>query len=81
VLRPCASDARPASTGAAEAVSKVLPRLKGRLTGMSFRVPTSDVSVVDLTCELERGASYREICTAIKQASEGSLRGVLAYTE
>jgi len=48
---------------------------------MSFRVPTSDVSVVDLTCELERGASYREICTAIKQASEGSLRGVLAYTE
>ncbi len=71
----------PASTGAAEAVTKVLPALKGRLTGMSFRVPTSDVSVVDLTCELVRGASYREICATIKQASEGSLKGVLGYTE
>jgi glyceraldehyde 3-phosphate dehydrogenase len=71
----------PASTGAAEAVGRVLPELKGRLTGMSFRVPTSDVSVVDLTCELARGASYQEICTAMKQASEGSLKGVLGYTE
>ncbi len=71
----------PASTGAAEAVTKVLPSLKGRLTGMSFRVPTSDVSVVDLTCELERGASYREICETIRRASEGSLKGVLGYTE
>jgi len=71
----------PASTGAAEAVTKVLPSLKGKLTGMSFRVPTSDVSVVDLTCVLKRAASYREICAAMKQASEGSLRGVLGYTE
>lgn len=71
----------PASTGAAEAVTRVLPRLKGKLTGMSFRVPTSDVSVVDLTCELVREASYRDICAAMKQASEGALKGVLGYTE
>jgi glyceraldehyde 3-phosphate dehydrogenase len=71
----------PASTGAAEAVTKVLPKLRGKLTGMSFRVPTSDVSVVDLTCELERETSYREICTAMKEASEGALKGVLGYTE
>jgi glyceraldehyde 3-phosphate dehydrogenase len=71
----------PASTGAAEAVGRVLPTLKGKLTGMSFRVPTSDVSVVDLTCELVREASYRDICAAMKRASEGSLRGVLGYTE
>jgi glyceraldehyde 3-phosphate dehydrogenase len=71
----------PASTGAAEAVTRVLPKLKGKLTGMSFRVPVSDVSVVDLTCELEREASYRDICSAMKRASEGSLRGVLGYTD
>ena len=71
----------PASTGAAEAVTRVLPGLKGRLTGMSFRVPTSNVSVVDLTCELVREASYQQICTAMKRASEGSLKGVLGYTE
>ncbi len=71
----------PASTGAAEAVTRVLPALKGKLTGMSFRVPTSDVSVVDLTCALVREASYRDICAAMKQASEGALRGVLGYTE
>ncbi|MEO8212082.1 MAG: type I glyceraldehyde-3-phosphate dehydrogenase [Myxococcales bacterium] len=71
----------PASTGAAEAVTRVLPRLKGKLTGMSFRVPTSDVSVVDLTCELVREATYRDICAAMKQASEGALKGVLGYTE
>jgi glyceraldehyde 3-phosphate dehydrogenase len=71
----------PASTGAAEAVSKVLPGLKGKLTGMSFRVPTSDVSVVDLTCELVRDASYASICAAMKRASEGSLKGVLGYSE
>ena len=71
----------PASTGAAEAVTKVLPELKGRLTGMSFRVPVSDVSVVDLTCELVRETSYAQICAAMKRASEGPLRGVLAYTE
>jgi len=71
----------PASTGAAQAVTRVLPKLQGKLTGMSFRVPTSDVSVVDLTCELLREASYRDICAAMKQASEGSLKGVLGYTD
>jgi glyceraldehyde 3-phosphate dehydrogenase len=71
----------PASTGAAEAVSKVLPRLAGKLTGMSFRVPVSDVSVVDLTCELEKATSYDAVCAAMKRASEGSLKGVLGYTE
>jgi glyceraldehyde 3-phosphate dehydrogenase len=71
----------PSSTGAAKAVGKVLPKLNGKLTGMSFRVPTSDVSVVDLTVELEKNASYEEICAAMKSASEGSMKGVLAYTE
>jgi glyceraldehyde 3-phosphate dehydrogenase len=71
----------PASTGAAKAVTKVLPRLEGKLTGMSFRVPVSDVSVVDLTCELAREASYDDICAAMKRASEGALRGVLGYTD
>jgi len=71
----------PSSTGAAKAVGKVLPKLNGKLTGMSFRVPTSDVSVVDLTVELEKNASYEEICAAMKNASEGAMKGVLAYTE
>jgi glyceraldehyde 3-phosphate dehydrogenase len=72
----------PSSTGAAKAVGKVLPDLNGKLTGMAFRVPTSDVSVVDLTVELEKGASYAEICAAMKAASEsGDLAGVLAYTD
>jgi glyceraldehyde 3-phosphate dehydrogenase len=71
----------PASTGAAKAVTKVLPSLKGKLTGMSFRVPVSDVSVVDLTCELVREARYADICAAMKAASEGPLAGVLAYTD
>jgi glyceraldehyde 3-phosphate dehydrogenase len=71
----------PSSTGAAKAVGKVLPQLNGKLTGMAFRVPTPDVSVVDLTVELERGASYAEICAAMKAASEGPMKGVLAYTE
>jgi glyceraldehyde 3-phosphate dehydrogenase len=71
----------PASTGAAEAVTKVLPALKGKLTGMSFRVPVSDVSVVDLTCELAREASYADICAEMKKASQGSLQGVLGYTD
>ena len=71
----------PASTGAAEAVTKVLPALKGKLTGMSFRVPVSDVSVVDLTCELAREARYADICAEMKRASEGSLEGILGYTE
>jgi glyceraldehyde 3-phosphate dehydrogenase len=71
----------PASTGAAEAVTRVLPSLKGKLTGMSFRVPVSDVSVVDLTCELAREARYADICAAMKRASEGPLAGVLGYTD
>lgn len=72
----------PSSTGAAKAVGVVLPALNGKLTGMAFRVPTSDVSVVDLTVELEKGASYADICKAMKDASEsGDLKGVLGYTE
>lgn len=71
----------PASTGAAKAVGKVIPELNGKLTGMAFRVPTVDVSVVDLTCRLEKGASFEEIKLAIKNASENELKGVLGYTE
>ncbi len=71
----------PSSTGAAKAVGKVIPELNGKLTGMAFRVPTPDVSVVDLTVTLEKGASYEEICAAMKEASEGELAGVLGYTE
>jgi glyceraldehyde 3-phosphate dehydrogenase len=71
----------PSSTGAAKAVGLVLPSLKGKLTGMSFRVPVADVSVVDLTVRLEKGASYEEIKTAMKEASEGELKGILGYTE
>jgi glyceraldehyde 3-phosphate dehydrogenase len=71
----------PSSTGAAKAVGKVIPELNGKLTGMAFRVPTSDVSVVDLTVELEKPASYDDIKKAMKAASEGDLKGVLAYTE
>ena len=71
----------PSSTGAAKAVGKVIPELNGKLTGMAFRVPTPDVSVVDLTCRLEKAASYEDICAAMKEASEGSLAGVLGYTE
>ncbi|MBP5521723.1 MAG: type I glyceraldehyde-3-phosphate dehydrogenase, partial [Bacteroidales bacterium] len=70
----------PSSTGAATAVGKVLPELNGKLTGMSLRVPTSDVSFVDLTVELAKPASYEEICAAMKAASEGELKGVLCYT-
>ncbi|MDY0330677.1 MAG: type I glyceraldehyde-3-phosphate dehydrogenase [Thiomonas sp.] len=71
----------PSSTGAAKAVGKVIPELNKKLTGMSFRVPTPDVSVVDLTVELDRQASYADICAAMKAASEGPLKGVLGYTE
>ncbi len=71
----------PSSTGAAKAVGKVLPELNGKLTGMSMRVPTSDVSVVDLTVELEKPAKYEEICAVMKKASETNLKGILAYTE
>ncbi len=71
----------PSSTGAAKAVGVVIPELKGKLTGMAFRVPTLDVSVVDLTCRLEKGASYEEIKAAVKAASENELAGILGYTE
>ncbi|KAE9599529.1 hypothetical protein Lal_00039546 [Lupinus albus] len=71
----------PSSTGAAKAVGKVLPVLNNKLTGMAFRVPTVDVSVVDLTVRLEKGASYDEIKATIKEASEGSMKGILGYTE
>lgn len=71
----------PSSTGAAKAVALVLPQLKGKLTGMAFRVPTPDVSVVDLTFKTERATSYKEICAAMKAASENGLRGILAYTD
>ncbi|MEW6765153.1 MAG: type I glyceraldehyde-3-phosphate dehydrogenase [Pseudomonadota bacterium] len=70
----------PSSTGAAKAVGKVIPSLNKKLTGMAFRVPTSDVSVVDLTVELEKEASYEDICAAMKAASEGAMKGVLGYT-
>src|SRR5574340_327726 len=71
----------PSSTGAAKAVGKVIPELNKKLTGMAFRVPTSDVSVVDLTVELNKEATYEDICKAMKSASEGSMKGVLGYTE
>lgn len=70
----------PSSTGAAKAVGKVIPELSGKLTGMSFRVPTLDVSVVDLTCRLEKAAKYDEIVEAIKEAADGELKGILGYT-
>ncbi|MEG0232973.1 MAG: glyceraldehyde-3-phosphate dehydrogenase [Hafnia sp.] len=71
----------PSSTGAAKAVGKVIPELNGKLTGMAFRVPTPNVSVVDLTARIEKKATYKEICAAMKAASEGELKGVLGYTE
>jgi glyceraldehyde 3-phosphate dehydrogenase len=78
--RAAAGNIIPSSTGAAKAVTKVIPELKGKLTGMAFRVPTLNVSVVDLTCRLEKATSYEEICQAMKDASEGELKGVLGYT-
>jgi glyceraldehyde 3-phosphate dehydrogenase len=79
--RGAAQNIIPASTGAAKAVTLVLPELKGKLTGMAFRVPTPDVSVVDLTFKTEKATSYKEICAAMKEASETTLKGVLGYTE
>jgi glyceraldehyde 3-phosphate dehydrogenase len=79
--RAAAQNIIPSSTGAAKAVGKVIPELNGKLTGMSMRVPTANVSVVDLTARLEKGASYEEIKKAIKTASEGELKGILGYTE
>jgi glyceraldehyde 3-phosphate dehydrogenase len=79
--RGAAQNIIPSSTGAAKAVTKVIPALKGKLTGMSFRVPTANVSVVDLTVRLEKGAKYEAICAAVKAASEGDLKGILGYTD
>ncbi|MBR0458250.1 MAG: type I glyceraldehyde-3-phosphate dehydrogenase, partial [Victivallales bacterium] len=71
----------PSSTGAAKAVGKVLPALNKKLTGMSMRIPSLDGSVVDLTCELEKPATYEEICAAVKAAAEGDMKGIVEYTE
>jgi glyceraldehyde 3-phosphate dehydrogenase len=79
--RAAAHNIIPSSTGAAKAVGKVIPELNGKLTGMSFRVPTINVSVVDLTCRLEKAATYEEIKAAVKKASENELKGILGYTE
>lgn len=79
--RAASANIIPSSTGAAKAVGKVIPELNGRLTGMSFRVPTVDVSVVDLTCTLEKVATYEEICNAVKKASENELKGIVEYVD
>ena len=79
--RAAAANIIPSSTGAAKAVGKVIPTLNGKLTGMSFRVPTVDVSVVDLTCNLEKSATYEEICEAVKKASQNELKGIIEYVD
>ncbi|MBC7959024.1 MAG: type I glyceraldehyde-3-phosphate dehydrogenase, partial [Vallitaleaceae bacterium] len=79
--RAAANNIIPSSTGAAKAVGKVIPELNGKLTGMAFRVPTLDVSVVDLTVRLEKAATYEQIKAAVKKASENELKGILGYTE
>ena len=79
--RAAAGNIIPSSTGAAKAVGKVIPELSGKLTGMAFRVPTLDVSVVDLTANLKKAATYEEICKVLKEASEGELKGILGYTD
>merc|ERR1712015_530545 len=79
--RGAAQNIIPASTGAAKAVGKVIPKLNGKLTGMAFRVPTANVSVVDLTVRLEKEASYDDIKAAVKKASEGAMKGFMGYTE
>ena len=79
--RSCFDNIIPTTTGAAKAVGKVIPELQGKLTGMAMRIPSADVSIVDLTCRLEKGATYEEICAAVKEAAEGSMAGVMAYTD
>ena len=79
--RAAAANIIPSSTGAAKAVGKVIPELNGKLTGMAFRVPTVDVSVVDLTCTLEKSATYEEICAAVKKASENEFKGIIEYVD
>ena len=79
--RAASANIIPSSTGAEKAVGKVITELNGKLTGMSFRVPTVDVSVVDLTCNLEKPATYEEICNAIKHACENEMKGIMEYTD
>ena len=79
--RAASANIIPSTTGAAKAVGKVIPELSGKLTGMAFRVPTVDVSVVDLTCNLERPTTYEEICAVVKKASEGSMKGIVEYVD
>jgi glyceraldehyde 3-phosphate dehydrogenase len=79
--RAAAGNIIPSSTGAAKAAAKVIPAMKGKLTGMSFRVPTLDVSVVDLTCRLEKATTYDEIKAAVKAAADGEMKGVMGYTD
>ena len=79
--RAASANIIPSSTGAAKAVGKVIPELNGKLTGMAFRVPTIDVSAVDLTCNLEKPTTYEEICAAMKKASEGELKGIVEYCD
>ena len=79
--RSCFENIIPSTTGAAKAVGKVIPELKGKLTGMSMRIPSADVSIVDLTCRLEKGATMDEICAAVKAASEGPMAGVIEYVD
>ena len=79
--RAAAANIIPSTTGAAKAVGKVIPELNGKLTGMSLRVPTIDVSVVDLTCNLAKPATYEEICNAVKKACENEMKGIMAYTD
>ena len=79
--RAASANIIPSSTGAAKAVGKVIPELNGKLTGMAFRVPTVNVSVVDLTCTLEKPATYEEICEAVKKASENEFKGIIEYVE
>ncbi len=81
LARSCFDNIIPTSTGAAKAVGKVIPELKGKLTGMAMRIPAGDVSVVDLTCRLEKGATYDEICATIKAAAEGPLEGIMLYCD
>ena len=79
--RSCFDNIIPTTTGAAKAVGKVIPELQGKLTGMAMRVPSADVSIVDLTCRLEKGATMDEICAAVKAASEGPMAGVIEYCD
>merc|ERR1711939_1246424 len=79
--RAAAANIIPSSTGAAKAVTKVIPELKGKLTGMAFRVPTADVSVVDLTCRLAKSTTYEDICATIKNQADGDMKGFLGYCD